>query len=155
MDCVAVEAGEPERASNVSGGMAIAAIGAFGGAEMTVAFTACGAVNWMAAQGVIAPTLAADDTISTTEAGVVPPLLTLRTHRDDVLVDPSQAHAKTTGRKMNRSTHKGLTDSARPIVLDRDGNNVSRAEGLIFTGDEAREAPDGDLSPGGVGSDVF
>ena len=155
MNCVAVEAGEPEGAGDIGRGVATTAVRALGGAKVTVTFTACWAVNRMTAQGMIAPALATNDAISTTEAGVVPPLLTLRAHRDDILVDPSQARAETTGGKTDRGTHKGLTDSTGPIVLDGDGNNMGWAKGLIFSGDETGEAPDGDLSPGGVGSDVF
>ena len=155
MNCIAVEVGEPERAGDIGGGVAAATVRALGGAEMTVTFTACQAVNLMAAEGVIAPALAANDVVSMTEAGIMPPLLTLRAHGDDVLVDPPQARAETTGRKMDRGTHKGLTDSARPIVLDGDGDNMGWAERFILPGDEARESPDGDFSPGRVCPDVF
>ena len=135
--------------------MATTAVGALGGAEVTVALTARWAVYLVAAKGVIAPALATNDAVSATEAGVVPPLLTLRAHRDDIFVNPPQTRAETTGRKTNRGAHKGLTDSTRPIVLDGDGDNMGRAERFILSGDEAQESPDGDFSPSGVHPDVF
>ena len=135
--------------------MATATIRALGGAEVTVAFTTRWAVNLVAAKGVIAPALATNDAVSATEAGIVPPLLTLRAHGDDVFVDPSQTHAETTGGKTNRSAHEGLTNSARPVVLDGNGDNMGRAERFILSGNETRKSPDGNLGPGRVGPDVL
>ena len=84
----------------------------------------------------------------------MPPLLTLGVHRDDVLVDPLQTRAETARRKMDGSTHEGLTNGTRPIVLDGNGDNMGQAEGFVLPGNEAGETPDGNLGPGGVRPDV-
>ena len=125
VDGVAVKAGGPEGAADVGGGVAAAAVGALGGAKVTVAFATRRTVYWVAAQGVIAPALATDDAISTTKAGVMPPLLTLRTHGDDVFVDPPQTSAKAAGRETNGGAHEGLTDGSRSVVLYGNGDDVS------------------------------
>ena len=77
MNCIAIKAGKPERAGDVSRGMAAIAIRALGGAKVTVTFAACQTVDQMTVQGMITPALATNDAISMTEAGIVPPLLTL------------------------------------------------------------------------------
>ena len=41
-------------------------------------------------------TFTTDDAVSTAEVGIVPPLLALGAHRDNVLVNPSQTHAEAT-----------------------------------------------------------
>ena len=89
MNGVSVEAGKPERAGDVGGGVAATTVGALGCTEVSIAFAASGAVYVMAAKGVVAPTFATNDTVSVAEVGIVPPLLALGAHRDDVLVNPS------------------------------------------------------------------
>ena len=89
VNSISVEAGEPERAGDISGGVAATTVGALGCPEVSITFAASWAVYVMAAKGVVAPTFAANNAVSATEAGVVPPLLALGAHRDDVLVNPS------------------------------------------------------------------
>ena len=89
MNSIPVEAGEPEGAGDVSGGVAAATVGALGCTEVSITFTAGWAVYMMAVEGVVAPTFATNDAVSATEAGIMPPLLALGAHRDNVLVNPS------------------------------------------------------------------
>ena len=56
---------------------------------------------------------------------------------------------------MDRSSHEGLTNGSRPIVLDRYSDNVGQVEGFVLPGNEARKSPDRDFSPSRVGPDVF